>query len=631
MDLIYADETKKDIGVLRAYDLDMAYGSDENDFQCVIDRDSHCCGSGYFLYVEGEEFGGIIDAIRVDTDKDEVTYKGRTWHGILEHKVISPDAGDDYLLLDGEANEVLQELIDRMDLGSLFTASDEDSEIEIDAYQMERYCYGYTGIRKMLKSAHAKLKVYWQNGMVVLAAEPAVDYSQDEEFDTSQVDVILEEDFRPVNHMVCLGSGELRNRAVIHIFTDENGGVQDYLVDPTADPMQDSDYILDESQKVLTGRDEVIEILDKPNNGTETNYIALTAEPANWDDVCEDYFTYEPKEEVISGETVDVGGSYKQVKKEPMKYKLTVKQPYDWAENCTAYFTYDAVNGRYQRVSAQTLFALLGSRPGNWSSAYEKYYILQSGSYRAVQGVSETSYKKQTKKPADWKKNYKKYYYRYNDGTTSEYRSVSGITYTTYDVQTKKPTDWATRYSSYYRPATAKELKNDKKKQWYNVSLTKDNKVPKWKAKTYYTAHTHEKPPKWSAATRYTRVDTKKAPTWAANTYYAKKDNQAPTWTANTYYQPTDEKITPEWISGKFFQQVFDRYAGLVDGALDKLSEYWASNELKIDLQETDQTYDVGDIVGTIENVTGLTAVQEVIKKVIKIKNDDISISYEVG
>lgn len=630
MDLIYADETRKDIGVLHSYELDMAYGSDENDFQCVIGRSDHCCEERFFLYVEGEEFGGIVDSIRVETEKNKVTYKGRTWHGILEKKILCPDAGDNYLMVDGEANEVIQELIERIGLDDLFEASTEDTEVEIAAYQFEPYCNAYKGICDMLKSVGMKLKLKWSGGMVIASAEPRVDYSQDEEFDTSQLDLVLQQDFRPVNHIICLGEGDLKNRAVIHLFTDENGGVQQYLLNPAEEPMQDSDYILDESQKVLTGRDEVTEVLDS-SSSVETNYKALTAQPENWADTCEEYFTYEPKPEVISGETVDAGGTYKQVKKEPMKYKLLKKQPYDWADNCEEYFSYDPANDRYQKVSGTTVYVLLAAKPGNWETGYETYFVYQNGQYRSVTAVRTTKYTKQKKKPSDWKKNYRNYYYKYTDGVTTEYRAVTGISYTTYELQTKKPTDWSTRYSSYYRRATSKELKENKKKQYYNVEKTKKNKVPAWKKKTYYTAINHEKPPSWSSRAHYTKTEVESAPTWAANTYYMRKQNAAPTWAAGTYYQTTEEKITPEFISGKYFEKVIDRYAALVRAAIEKFSKYYAADEMKVDLDATEKTYDVGDIVGTIENVTGMSAVQEVKKKIIKINNNEIKIDYEVS
>ena len=212
----------------------------------------------------------------------------------------------------------------------------------------------------------------------------------------------------------------------------------------------------------------------------------------------------------------------------------------------------------------------------------------------------------------------------------SEYRTVPGVTYYSYKRQTRKPTDWATNYGSYFRRATAKELKEKKNVKWYAVEKTKKNKVPTWKAKKYYTRYSYQKAPAWKTGAKYTRTDTTKAPTWAANTYYQKKGTSAPAWAANTYYTKVDLKIPPEWVSGKYFRQAIDRYAVMVAGAVVKLAEYNAADELGIDLEETDQVYDVGDIVGTREEVTGMEVIQEVVKKIITIKNDDIVIRYEV-
>lgn len=75
MDLIYMNSQKEDQGVLKDYTFDLAFGSGENDFECAINRRNHCCAGGYFLYLEGTEYGGIIDDIKSDTDADEVVYK----------------------------------------------------------------------------------------------------------------------------------------------------------------------------------------------------------------------------------------------------------------------------------------------------------------------------------------------------------------------------------------------------------------------------------------------------------------------------------------------------------------------------------------------------------------------------
>ena len=230
MDLIYMNESREDVGVMKDYTLDLAFGSGENDFECVIPSGNHCCDEGFFLYIEGTEYGGIIDSIRIDTEFSLLTYMGRTWHGIMESKIIEPDAGEGYLVMDGEANEQLAFLIDRMGLGDLFHVSSEDSGVEVKNYKMNRYIEGYTGIRKMLKASGAKLHISFEKGMVELSAVPLVDYSEDEQFDEDQIDFLITKHHRPINHVICLGKGELAEREVVHVYADESGNISDVQV-----------------------------------------------------------------------------------------------------------------------------------------------------------------------------------------------------------------------------------------------------------------------------------------------------------------------------------------------------------------------------------------------------------------
>lgn len=225
MDLIFATDEKIDIGVMQDFTFDLAFGSDENDFELTTDIGNHVCRAGYFIYIENTEYGGIINRIKVQTDSNTLIYKGRTWHGILASKILEPDAGDNYLVCSGEANEVMGMLIERMNLSELFRANVSDSGLTISNYKMNRYVDGYEGIRKMLSSVNAKLKIYFREGFVTLSAETLVDYSQDEEFDSSQVNFSVEKDYKPVNHMICLGQGELKERTVIHLFADIQGDV----------------------------------------------------------------------------------------------------------------------------------------------------------------------------------------------------------------------------------------------------------------------------------------------------------------------------------------------------------------------------------------------------------------------
>ena len=534
MDLIYADDTKKDIGIFDAYTLDLSYGEDENDFELKIDRSAHCCKAGYYIYVEGEEYGGVIEKIKVNTKSDEVTYSGPTWQGYIDHKVLCPDPGQDYLVADGEAHEVLADLIERLDLPALFEASTEDSGITVH-YQFERYVTAYKGIKAMLKDAGAKLKIKWQNGKVIMRAEQVHDYSQDEEFDTSQVEFEVSREYAPVNHVICLGKGDLADRAVIHIFTDENGGIQPYA--KVKNPVEDSDYILDTSRQVITGERENVSVLEMNSAQETTNYILQT------------------------------------------------------------------------------------SKPSDWAAKYEEYYT-KGSDYESVKGVEKETYTKQTRQPSDWRKNYGNYYVLYSDGVTTEYKKVDGVSRNKYNLQTRKPTDWDTNYTSYY--------KRKKVGGYEKVAEREDKKIPTWKAKTYFVQESYQVAPVWKKETRYTYKKTEQTPTWKSGTYYTKQDGQAPTWKAGTYYKKSSDKVAPKWTTGTYYTKVTDQYATMVAEAVKRLQET-TRDTLKIDLEETEQSYDIGDIVGAVESVTGISTIQEVTQKIVKINNDDVTITYEVS
>ena len=304
MDLIYMDAAKKDVGVMKDYTFDLAFGTDENNFECQIIRENHCCETGYYLYYEGAEYGGIIDGIAVNTDRDVVTYYGRTWHGIMDTKVIEPDAGEDYLTLEGEANGMLGMLISRIGLSELFVASTNDSGINVSGYKMNRYITGYQGIRKMLKESSAKLLVSFKNGMVELSAVPLMDYSMDEQFDTDQINFSIKKNGHPVNHVICLGKGDLAEREVIHVYADSKGSLS--------------------HMQSLTGISEVAAVYDNANAESseelEQGGIDLLSESWNSDEIAFDFDSNE--------ETFDVGdivGAKEHVTGMEVKAEITKK------------------------------------------------------------------------------------------------------------------------------------------------------------------------------------------------------------------------------------------------------------------------------------------------------------------
>lgn len=226
--LIYTDANRIDQGVLNNATLDLEYGRDESDqantFEVRIDRSSKIrLEDKTLVYIEGTEYGGKITGIGTNTTEDVITYKGMTWHGLLNAHVLGPDSGQDYLVLTGEAHAIIRSLIERMNLQDTFTSPMTSSGINVN-YQV-RYEYGYFAILAMLAASSAKLMMTYDNGMVVLSAEAIADYSATNELDTTQIELEIDKDYLPVNHLVCLGEGELKNRIVLHFYADANGNV----------------------------------------------------------------------------------------------------------------------------------------------------------------------------------------------------------------------------------------------------------------------------------------------------------------------------------------------------------------------------------------------------------------------
>ena len=226
MDLIFTSAKKVDQGVLFTHSFDLSYGAEENDFELILGANAAKLESGAFVYIEGTEYGGIVDGLKAITNGDTITYMGRTWHGIINSKVIEPDTGEDYLVVSGDANEVLSMMIARLELSGLFVGVGELSGINISNYQFKRFCKGYDGITAMLAANNAKLKIVWKDRVVHLSAVPISDYTNSP-IDGDLASLSVERHDKKVNHLVCLGKGELAAREVIHLYIDQFGRIGD--------------------------------------------------------------------------------------------------------------------------------------------------------------------------------------------------------------------------------------------------------------------------------------------------------------------------------------------------------------------------------------------------------------------
>jgi len=68
----------------------------------------------------------------------------------------------------------------------------------------------------------------------------------------------------------------------------------------------------------------------------------------------------------------------------------------------------------------------------------------------------------------------------------------------------------------------------------------------------------------------------------------------------------------------------------LEEGGKEALQEAWNTDSLQVDFDST-KNYDIGDIVGARENTTGIYVAKAIIKKIVTIKNDVVTVSHKVG
>lgn len=223
-ELIVTDASHVDQASLEDFTLDAAWGADENDFELTVDR---LIDAGSYVYFDGSECGGIVDALKDNLKRGEstLTYSGRTWHGMLADKILEPDKGKDYLTVSGTASSVIGSLISRVGLDAVFDAVDSPTAgaQTIKSYQFDRYTDCYTGLRKMCAASGLKLRLAYASGKVRIWAEPAAHYG--DSIDSDLIDFDATRTWRKPNHLIGLGKGDLAARTVVHWYADAKGNV----------------------------------------------------------------------------------------------------------------------------------------------------------------------------------------------------------------------------------------------------------------------------------------------------------------------------------------------------------------------------------------------------------------------
>ena len=176
---------------------------------------------GHRVYIEGTEWGGVVERIEHDTAENVVSLYGATWRGMLFRKVIEPPDGFAYLDVTDEANAVIDLLMAGFD--GYFEIDDADTGINITGSW--RYRRLHEALEQALEIAGLSLEVGYQGGKPTVGARAVTDHSETVELSQDYGIDMLSFDgrFDGYNHVIALGAGVLLDRDILHIYRDDDG------------------------------------------------------------------------------------------------------------------------------------------------------------------------------------------------------------------------------------------------------------------------------------------------------------------------------------------------------------------------------------------------------------------------
>ena len=231
MDVIYCDRNRIEKGVISDFSINHD-ATDTMDFELRMPLRKDKNLGEFYWYIPDTEYGGISDGLGVETDAGELLFRGRNWRGILSSRIIQPPPGQDYKIVSGNLSDIASQLIQENGLSGLFSA--EKTEIQVNSFKFDRYTDMYSGLIKLayscgkvisLTSCTGKSSKECRLETVKVSFIDRIDYSSDVEYSGHDINFRIYKGIHTVNHMICLGQGELKDRMVAHLYVDADGDI----------------------------------------------------------------------------------------------------------------------------------------------------------------------------------------------------------------------------------------------------------------------------------------------------------------------------------------------------------------------------------------------------------------------
>ena len=238
--------------VFTSYSVDAGFGNDDNEFELSLLQPVETSvnfGSKCLWFLEGTSYGGRVSVLESVAKSGTVslTLQGLTWTGILNNKIVEPDSGEDYYSVSGNLYTVVSTLLTRCTLTTLFTVNSILSKYSLPATQLDRYCTLWKALRKIFAACNLTVSFHYdaENMLVIIDCEQRFTASNTRIGAQYTVDYTMTRDYMPVNHLIGMGKGELKDRVIVHYYADSKGNIS--------------------TTQTLTGEDEITATYDYSN------------------------------------------------------------------------------------------------------------------------------------------------------------------------------------------------------------------------------------------------------------------------------------------------------------------------------------------------------------------------------
>jgi len=228
--VIYLDNNLREIGVLNFQKIDIDVAGDM-DFEVTISRGDYTDGLdiGTIVAVEGTEYGGVINEKISDSSSGSIIFKGKSFRGVLNSHVLIPETSQN-LRVYGSMGMEIDKLLKRVNIHSHFSADLSDTQQV--SVTLDRYCTVLEALNTVAKAINKRFEVIYvrgkegTQGTIQIIFNEIDDYSKEIELsEDSRIDFKVSTSKGGVNHLICLGRGDLDQREILHLFVDGRGQI----------------------------------------------------------------------------------------------------------------------------------------------------------------------------------------------------------------------------------------------------------------------------------------------------------------------------------------------------------------------------------------------------------------------